>query len=127
MVKNGLTTVEVLISLTIMSIFIFAGFQLYGTVLAGNLESQSRSKAANIAYSHLRKITNSINLAECKEEIIVKDIEPKADENLPNIKIQAKLSAPHTCINRLMRVEVTVDYAIRGSARREVQAVYVQK
>lgn len=127
MIKSGLTTIEVLISLTIMSVFAFAGFQLYGVVLAGNLENQSRSKAANIAYSHLRKVANGLNLAECKDQIISKNLNPEAAENLPNIKIQANLSAPHTCINRLMRVEVIVSYTVRGSERREIQTIYVQK
>ncbi len=126
-VKSGVTTVEVLISLLIMSIFLFSGYQLYSVVLSGSLLSRSRSKAANIAYSHLRYVGDSINMANCSTDVITANRTPMSDENLPGLTIKSTVSAPYSCAARLMRVEIEVSYNVGTTKHKEVQAVYVQK
>ena len=125
--KSGMTTIEVFISLLILSIFLFAGFQLYDIVLISNLETQARASASNIAYGHLRALSDSLDMSSCSGSIITKALTPQANENLNGLEITAKLTAPYSCSYRMMRVEVTVKYNLRGSDREETQVVYVQK
>lgn len=125
--KKGLTTTELLVSLVLATIFIITSHQLYIIVLNNNLEVRSKAKALNIAYGHLRAISDSINMANCSDSSTTIDRTPNSDENLPNLSIKAYLSAPYKCTNRLMKVEVKVDYLVNGAIRQETQVLYVQK
>lgn len=125
--KGGLTTVEVLFSLLAVSVFLMAGFQLYSTVLVGTLDARSRSKAANIAYNHLRHIGNTFNMADCPDSQLTKTETPFADENLPSMSITSTITAPYSCTAKLIRIDVAVNYQINGSDRQEIQTIYVQK
>lgn len=126
-VKSGLTTVEVLFSLIAVTLFIIAGFQLYSVVLSGTLEARSRSKATNIAYNHLRHIGNIFSMADCPDGELIAAQTPFAEESLPGLKITSAITAPYTCTAKLIRIDVTVDYNVNGSDRREKQTIYVQK
>ena len=125
--KSGMTAVEVMVSLVIVSIFLFAGFQLYEIISANNLAAQSAAKASNITYGHLRTVSDSLDMSSCSESTITKTLTPTADEKLDGLAITATISAPYGCVNRLMRIEVKTSYLLKGAHREEVQAVYVQK
>ena len=126
-VKGGLSTVEVLFSLVALTIFLMAGFQLYSAVLSGTLSARSQSKAANIAYNHLRHIGNAFDMGNCPDGELTQTETAFPDEALPGLKITSTVTAPYSCVAKLIRIDVKVDYAINGSARQEVQTIYVQK
>ena len=52
--KQGFTTVELMITLFVAGIFILAGYQLYSVVLANSVETRYMGEASNIGYEVLR-------------------------------------------------------------------------
>lgn len=126
-VKSGLTTVEVLFSLVALTIFLMASFQLYGVVMESTLAARSQSKAANIAYNHLRHVGNAFIMSNCPKGEIVKEEIAFKDEELPGLRITSKITAPYGCESKLIRINLSVDYTVNGSHRNETQVLYVQK
>lgn len=125
--KKGLTSTEVLVSLAVVAIFMFIAHQMYLLVMERSTEARFKAKAGNIAYSHLRSVGDSISMSDCSDTITRKTLTPREDEKLPNIEINAMLSAPYKCASRLIKIEVNVKYNLNGSSRQETQAIYVQK
>jgi Tfp pilus assembly protein PilV len=56
--QDGLTAVELLITLFVAAIFIIAGFSLYGVVVKDNGTTRAQTIASALAYSYLRQYTS---------------------------------------------------------------------
>lgn len=125
--KRAFTAVEVMIALVIASVFLIAGFQLYGIVAQGHLYSRMRSEASSIAYAHLRDRTNRVTMADCSTSVKVIDEKPFDGENMTDLKITSRISAPYRCSEKVLKVEVIVEYTVNGSKQTERQALYVDK
>ncbi len=125
--KRGFTAVEVMIALIIASIFLFAGYQLFYIVYQSQLFARTRAEAANIAYAHLRERANEQYFCGKTNPPSRKEHTPHSNENLPNLKIVSVVTCPYGNAEKLIKVEVTVEYTINGSSQKEVQTIYVDK
>ncbi|HRJ06128.1 MAG TPA: prepilin-type N-terminal cleavage/methylation domain-containing protein [Candidatus Saccharibacteria bacterium] len=55
--QKGFSAVELLITLFIASIFLFAGYQLYTQVLKDGADADKTARISNLVYERLRKAT----------------------------------------------------------------------
>ncbi len=124
--KKGFSTVEVLLTILVGSIFIIASYGLYSSILKANLNSTARSKASNIAYNHLREITHKYRSLNCA--ILPQNYTETAQpgEELSNLEIVSTVSAPYGCQFGLYKFTVTVNYTVSGQAKTEEQSLYVR-
>lgn len=129
---RGFTTPEVLFALIVVTIFVIGGFQLSTSVHHANLITNEQSQAANIAYEHLRQIANAITMNECPEnedDVEQQEVPPFASDHqrLPGLRIYSTVTAPYSCMARVLQIEVRVDYTIGKTNQTEKQVLYVQK
>ena len=61
--QKGFSAVELLITLFIASIFLFAGYQLYVQVTKDGADSDQIAKTSNIAYEKMKKQASTITAA----------------------------------------------------------------
>lgn len=134
MTKSGFTAVEVMISLGIASLFLISGYQLFAILSKSHLHTRSRSIAANIAQVHLRKRGNSFSMNDlaaiphCSPHSLITRVEtPDPDQNLNGLMIISRVSAPYGCSEKLIKVEIEVQYLVNGIKQIETQALYVDK
>lgn len=125
--KPGFTAVEMLIAIIVGSLILMGAYQLFSVVYQSHAAMRLRSQASNIAYAHLRQISNSLSMSDCRNTTINKTHSPASNEDLPNIKINSALSAPYGCNVNVLKIEVTVDYTFNGQPQSEKQAIYVNK
>ncbi|MDO4870660.1 MAG: prepilin-type N-terminal cleavage/methylation domain-containing protein [Candidatus Saccharibacteria bacterium] len=126
--KQGFSAVEVMATLIIAAILLFAGYQLFGVVYDQQLNGRIRYQASNIAYAYLRKKANNLSIEGCNPSKPIKTNEvPDSDTKLPNIEIKSIVSAPYGCNERIRRIEIQVFYKIGSSKQVETQVLYVDK
>lgn len=58
--QKGFTAVELLITLFIAAIFLFAGYQLYTQVTKDGADADKTARISNIAYERLRKAASTV-------------------------------------------------------------------
>lgn len=61
--QDGFTAVELLITLFIASVFLFAGYQLYTQVLKDAADADKTARISNIAYERMRKEAGVVSAA----------------------------------------------------------------
>lgn len=125
--KSGFTTVEVLITLLIGGILMASGYEMFSNVMRSSSLARAQSKASNIAYSHLKRVSNEYNATSCTSEAIIKEEAPEDDEKLPELKIISNISAPYGCSSNIHKVGIEVTFKLQNQNFKETQAVYVQK
>lgn len=125
--KKAFTTIEVLVTMLVGTIFLFGGYQLYFTIHQVSLINRTKSQASNIAYNHLRKESTIFSQSDCNNAPVTKNITPDQSENLPNLKITLTSSAPYGCTAGLMRFEVNVNYTLNNKNMNERQIIDVKK
>lgn len=125
--KSGFTAVEMLVAILVGSLILIGAYQLFSVVYQSHAAMRLRSQASNIAYAHLRQISNSLSMSDCKNYTVRKTHTPASNEDLPNLKINSILSAPYGCSVNILRIEVVVEYTNNGQPQSEKQAIYVNK
>lgn len=126
--KTGFSAVEVMATLIIAAIFLFAGYQLFATVYDQQLASRLRSEASHIAYAHLREKSANLSVNVCSASGPVEADEAlDGNDTLPGIAIKSIVSAPYGCAEKLRRIEIQVKYLIGSSEQIEKQVIYVDK
>ena len=79
--QKGFTAVELLITLIIASMFLFAGYQLYTQVTRDGNDANTLAKVSNVAYEELRKraasttsaYPNGCTIVDVSETVYVMD------------------------------------------------------
>lgn len=124
--RLGFSAVEVMIALIIAGLFLFAGYQLFAIVHQSQLYARSRSEAANIAYAYLRKASNADFVCPQPGHTLDTAYWP-SEYNLKNLSVITKRSCPYGNLDKILKIEVEVQYDINGSHQFERQAIYVDK
>lgn len=125
---TGFSAVEVMIALIIASLFLFSAYQLFGIVYRSQLYARSRSEAANIAYAELRK-TTSVNFT-CPigaNRTIDRVYRPPEQSNLNGLKAITRISCPYGTTQKILKIEIEIEYRVNGDLQKEKQAIYVDK
>ena len=128
--KDGLTTVELMVTLFVAALFILSGYQLYNAVnlRAGN--SREMSEASNIAYRILREqaiydssFTKDTS-STCPSSSTLSPTPTLPANTLPNPVVSVYRCYVDTNSD-LQRVTVQIEYGNDTPKRKVVHATYV--
>ena len=128
--KDGLTTVELMVTLFVAALFILSGYQLYNAVnlRAGN--SREMSEASNIAYRILREqaiydssFTKDTS-STCPSSSTLSPTPTLPANTLPNPVVSVYRCYISTDSD-LQRVTVQIEYGNDTPKRKVVHATYV--
>lgn len=119
--SRGFTTVEVLITLIVASLFLISGYQLYTVVIEQSADARRMSEASNIAYEIMRKEAYAVVSEPCSSPITSSPT--VRANNLPKpVSATIYRCKPYTD-SSIIQVRVTVRY---GSTNQEVShAIYL--
>lgn len=129
--QQGFSAVELLITLFVAVAFIATGYQLYSTIVKDGGEARFRARASNLAYENLRRAADTT--PTCSATAAVSYPTVPSGSGLDTPRIIQTISAPQGCSgstwqDRVMKVEITVEYGPSSSTKQEVtHAVYVSK
>lgn len=130
--QEGFSAVELLITLFVAVAFIATGYQLYSTIVKDGGEARFRARASNLAYENLRRASDTTPTCSATTPVVSHPPVP-SDSGLDAPVIKQTISAPQGCSgstwqDRVMKVEITVEYGPSSSTKQEVtHAVYVSK
>ena len=120
--QSGFSTVELLIALFIVAIFLAAGHQLYTAIVQDSGETRQRAKANNIAYNTLRRYADSAPGA-CAAGTEVDNVLRTPDpEGLTNVRTTVTYSCPQSSLPGLTKVQVKITYG--AESKEVVHAMY---
>lgn len=128
--KDGLTTVELMVTLFVAALFILSGYQLYNAVnlRAGN--SREMSEASNIAYRILREqaiydssFTKDTS-STCPSSSTLSPTPTLPANTLPNPVVSVYRCYVDTNSD-LQRVTVQIEYGNDTPKRKVIHATYV--
>ena len=125
---TGFSAVEVMIALIIASLFLFSAYQLFGIVHQSQLYARLRSEASNVAYAELRKATGTTFACPVGPRRTLDRVSyPTNTPNLIGLKATTRVSCPYGTTQKILKVEVEIEYRINGNVQKEIQALYVDK
>ena len=111
---TGFSAVEVMIALIIASLFLFY--------------ARLRSEASNVAYAELRKATSTTFACPVGPRRTLDRVSyPTNTPNLIGLKATTRVSCPYGTTQKILKVEVEIEYRINGNVQKEIQALYVDK
>jgi prepilin-type N-terminal cleavage/methylation domain-containing protein len=118
--SKGFTAVELLVTLVMAALFLAAGYQLYGAILARSSESRWQSQADNIAVQYLRLYETTVQAPCVASTAFNQTIADATTLNMPNpVVVVVTYSCPNTAIT-LTKVTAQVSYGV-GSTKGVVQ------
>lgn len=124
--QQGFTTVELLVTLIIATLFIISGYQLYTVITMRSGNARMIAEASNIGYEVLRK-EGSVHVpvtTSCSASVgsHPKQTVTRASSTLPSLTINIIRCLPVSTVS-LVRVTVVVAYG--SPAREVVHATYM--
>ena len=119
--QTGLTTVELIVTLFLASMFIVSGYQLYSAVSGRSGESRELAEASSLAYKALRSsghvaVTNSCNSPLVSSVTL-------GTTTLPNPSAEISRCKPFPSGN-IVRTTVLVHYGESSDRRKAIHAAY---
>lgn len=128
--SSGFSTVELLITLFVASVFLFSGYQLYSMIIKDGGETRAQARASNAAYMYLQEYKT--DAAYIKNPCKVPASQPMADtsvtiDGLANPKLTVNITCPYgegADDVPITKVEVILEY---GNGKSITQATYVNK
>lgn len=128
--SSGFSTVELLITLFVASVFLFSGYQLYSMIIKDGGETRAQARASNAAYVYLQEYKTDDSFI--KNPCTVPSPQPMADapvtiDGLANPKLTVNITCPYdegTDAVPITMVEVILKY---GNGKSITQATYVNK
>lgn len=96
---GGFSTVELIITLFVASIFLVAGYQLYSVIIKDGGETRLQAKAGNLAYDYLQQYKIKAKKNNCEDNLSSQppaNIVPTTEEakGLPGAKVKVEYSCP---------------------------------
>lgn len=128
--NQGFSAVELLVSLVVASIFLFAGYAFYNTIVRYSVESRNRANADRIAYDYLRRYEPSIPVSCTTGSTLLnrQALPSSADTSgMANPRISVILSCPSPSIANLSKLVARVEYVERGQSKVIEQAIYASR
>lgn len=124
--KQGFTTVELLITLFVAAAFLATGFELYTAIIRNGASTKQMATASNLAYSALRQA--AATNPPCSTTPSVTPSTPTGT-SLPNPSMTTTISAPHGCpwTNNVMEVTVSITYGSPSNPQEVSHALFVQR
>lgn len=117
--QTGFTVVELLVTLVVVAIFLFAGYQLYAVVIRSGADVTQLNRSANIGYSQLRRHAASAS-NPCTPSTPFNGTEGE-------FQITVTVSCPFGSSSSTSKVTSTVTYGPASAQTTTTQAEYVYK
>lgn len=109
-VEDGFTAVELLITLFVAALFLFAGYQLFNVVLASGNTTRSQSTASTTANAYLQQYADSIP-ATCAASTPLSNSSITVT-GLANPRVTVAITCPVAAAPKLSKISVTLTYGI---------------
>ena len=131
--EQGFTAVELLITLIIASLFLFAGYQLYTQVTRDGSDANKTAMLSNLVYEKLNQeatatTSAAVAAAGCTSASVRDDTAaPVAVPGLGNVTYRTQVSCPNSASGTLdvFFVKVTGSYNDRGITKEVQHAAFV--
>ena len=129
MKSGGFTTVELLVTLFVASLFVISGYQLYSVVNSRAANTRMMSEASNIGYEVLRKegsVYNDSGIPACNTTVSTHPTQSvtRSDLRLPSPSIRIRRCVPFSGVPIIL-VTVTVSYD--SPLKEVVHATYISE
>lgn len=120
--NKGFTTVELMATLLVASLFLISGYQLFSAVSYQSGQARNMGEASNIGYKILRQQTYSAVTNSCSSPLVQTASVPSG--KLPEPTAITVEKCKPFADSSLIKVKVVVDYGVRGG--RTVHATYLK-
>lgn len=128
--QRGFTAVELLITLFIASVFLFAGYQLYTQVTRDGNDADRTARLSNEVYERMRlesaKVT-AANPSGCPAGLASPAADPSTTVGgVPNVIITVTYSCPAgtSPVYDLFLIDVSASFTVNGVAQKVEHATY---
>lgn len=126
--QSGFTAVELLITLFITTIFLFAGYQLYSTIISSDGAARARAIAGNLTYKFLpfykKGASYEAYIKNPCEKVSDSLIAEFSIAGLSNPKVYRAIDCPYANTPSISKVTITVTYN-KNPTRKIMDATYV--
>ncbi len=123
---RGFSTVELVVTLFVATMFIFSGYQLFGVISARSGESRQLSLASNLGYEVLRSKgeigIDSIS-ALCSSSVTPIPVTDVSTATLPSATVSITKCKPYSDLP-LVRATSIVEYGDTTPKKKVVHATY---
>lgn len=127
--SNGFSAVELLVSLIVAALFLFAGFSLYNSILKYSVESRNRGKADLIAVEYLRRYETTVPATCAASTPLALQAVPASDNttgmNTPRISVT--FTCPNPVQPWVTEVTARVEYIENSVTKAVEQEVYASQ
>ena len=130
--QDGLTAVELMVTLFVAALFIISGYQLYNAVNLRAANSREMSEASNIAYRILREnsthdssLTRSATVCPISSTLAPAPTLPTNTLPTPVTVSVFRCWLGESGVSELQRVTVQIEYGNDTPKRKVVHATYV--
>lgn len=121
--EAGFSAVELLITLFVAVAFLVAGYQLFDVVIRNGGEARAESRAANVAYSHLRQYSESATNPCAPSSPLASS--PVTVDGLTDVTVSIFITCPQQDAPSISKVEAIIEY---GELSKELRyATFVDK
>lgn len=124
--SEGFSAVELLVSLIVAALFLFAGFSLYNSIIKYSVESRNRGKADLIAVEYLRRYETTVPATCAASTPLALQAVPAGDNttgmNTPRISVT--FSCPNSVQPWMTEVTARVEYVENSVVKAVEQEVY---
>lgn len=121
--EQGLTAVELLITLIVAALFLASGYVLYQSVLNRSLENRQRAMADIIATDYGRRYESTIGTS-CGFSTPLNNQAVSGVQGLTDVRVTVQISCPQLAGQRTYRITTTVAYGQGVNASSVRQVIY---
>lgn len=112
--QDGFTAVELLITLVVAALFLFAGYQLYNVILSSGTSARNQALAGSTAHNYIQQYSDAIN-APCSAETPLTN-SPITVDGLAEPKVTVAITCPVANAPNLSKISVTISFGIGDEA-----------
>jgi hypothetical protein len=124
--QAGFSAVELLVSLIVAALFLFAGFSLYNSIIKYSIESRNRSKADLIANEYVRRYEPTVG-ATCTASTPLSAQAVAASDNTGGLntpQVSVAFSCPNTTTPWITKITARVEYVENSVTKVVEQEAY---
>ncbi|NCU29408.1 hypothetical protein EOM60_02235 [Candidatus Saccharibacteria bacterium] len=123
---RGFSTVELVVTLFVATMFIFSGYQLFGVITARSGESRQLSLASNIGYEVLRskgEVGIGSITTPCSGSVTSIPVTDVSTTTLPSAAVSMTKCKPYSDLS-VIKVTSIVEYGDTTPKKKVVHATY---
>lgn len=112
--QAGFTAVELLVTLFVAALFLFAGYQLFNVILTSGATARSQALASTTANTYLQQYADSI-ATPCSASTPLSNSSIVV-EGLSNARVTVAITCPVANTPNLSKISVTINYGTGAEA-----------